>query len=592
MRQEQGYTLIEMVMATFIAAVLIGGVIGLYSVMISSVKAGREQTIIGSLVSNYLEIVRNLPYSQVGTVVGNPNGSLPDETNAFQVTIQGTVYKIYYEVTYIDDPADGTILLGTDPTPNDYKQVKMFIKNTTTSVVRSFLTTVTPKGLEGLSNAGALVLKVYDASGQPVANAALHIQNLALTPNIILDRTTDSTGTWIEVGLPDSTNGYHITATKNGFSTDQTYPITGPNPNPSKPDATVLNGQITQISFFIDQVSTLTIKTLNSTCQNLGNVNVNLLGSKLIGTNPNVNKYNQNLTSSGGSIVQSGIEWDVYTPTLLAGQNLMVIGTSPIQQISILPNSTATYTMILGTQTVNSLLVIVKDSATGQALENASVNLHKANPSTDYNAVTGGSVWTQLDWSGGSGQTNFVDPTRYFSDDGNIDVTTSPTAVRLNKISGSYVSSGQLISSTFDTGGASNYTTINWAPTSQNPSTAIKFQIASNGDNATWNFLGPDGTGATYYTVPGTNIAAVHNNNRYIRYKAFLSTSDNAQTPVLTSTQINYVSGCFTPGQVLFGGLAASNDYTLTVSLAGYQNQVVNSLNINGNQTIQLLLSP
>jgi prepilin-type N-terminal cleavage/methylation domain-containing protein len=591
-RQEQGYTLIEMVMATFIAAVLIGGVIGLYSVMISSVKAGREQTIIGSLVSNYLEIVRNLPYSQVGTVVGNPNGSLPDETNAFQVTIQGTVYKIYYEVTYIDDPADGTILLGTDPTPNDYKQVKMFIKNTTTSVVRSFLTTVTPKGLEGLSNAGALVLKVYDASGQPVANAALHIQNLALTPNIILDRTTDSTGTWIEVGLPDSTNGYHITATKNGFSTDQTYPITGPNPNPSKPDATVLNGQITQISFFIDQVSTLTIKTLNSTCQNLGNVNVNLLGSKLIGTNPNVNKYNQNLTSSGGSIVQSGIEWDVYTPTLLAGQNLMVIGTSPIQQISILPNSTATYTMILGTQTVNSLLVIVKDSATGQALENASVNLHKANPSTDYNAVTGGSVWTQLDWSGGSGQTNFVDPTRYFSDDGNIDVTTSPTAVRLNKISGSYVSSGQLISSTFDTGGASNYTTINWAPTSQNPSTAIKFQIASNGDNATWNFLGPDGTGATYYTVPGTNIAAVHNNNRYIRYKAFLSTSDNAQTPVLTSTQINYVSGCFTPGQVLFGGLAASNDYTLTVSLAGYQNQVVNSLNINGNQTIQLLLSP
>ncbi|HEX9503104.1 MAG TPA: prepilin-type N-terminal cleavage/methylation domain-containing protein [Patescibacteria group bacterium] len=587
-----GFSLIEMIIAILIATLLMGAVIGLYAAMTRTVKSGREQTIIRSLTSHYLEIVRNLPYSQIGTVVGNPNGSLPDQSNPIQVTIEGTLYKIYYSVTYIDDPADGTALAGTDPAPNDYKQVKMFIQNNTTSVIRSFLTFVTPKGLEGTNNAGALVIKAIDASGQPVPNAAVHIENLALSPNIILDRTADSTGTWIEVGLPASVNGYHIVVTKTGYSSDQTYPITVGNPNPVKPDATIVTGGITQLSFAIDLLSSLTVKTLNNTCGNLSGVSLNLRGSKLIGTSPNVYKYNQNLISTSGQIALSNIEWDVYTPTLLTGQSLMVLGTSPIQQISVLPNTAQTFTMILGTQTANSLLVIVKDSASGLALQNAAVNLHKTSPVTDFNVITGGSVWSQKDWSGGSGQASFTNTTRYFSDDGNIDVASTPTGVRLNRVAGNYVASGQLISSTFDTGASSNFTTITWEPTSQNPATSLKFQIASNNDNTTWNFLGPDGTAGTFYTVSGSNIAAAHNGNRYVRYKMILATTNNQQTPVATSVAVNYVSGCFTPGQVMFGGLTAAADYTLTVTLTGYQNSVVNNININGNQSLQVLLSP
>jgi prepilin-type N-terminal cleavage/methylation domain-containing protein len=592
LKKNRGFSLIEMLIVIFIACVMLGGIINLYAAMTRSVKAGREQTIIRSLTSNYLEIVRNLPYSQVGTLVGNPSGSLADQTNPIQVTIQGVLYKIYYEVTYIDDTADGTILLATDVAPNDFKQVKMFIQNTATTVVRSFVTTVTPKGLEGLGSGGALVIKVFDSQGQPVSGASVHIENLALTPDIILDRSTDATGTWIEVALPASVNGYHIVSSKAGYSTDQTYPISGGNPNPIKPDSTILAGQITQVSFQIDRVSNLTIRTLNSTCQNLSNVDVNLTGAKLIGTSPNVKKFDQNLTSAAGQIALTNIEWDAYTPILLTGQNLMTLGTSPIQQISVLANSSQTYTMILGTQTPHSLLVIAKDASTGLALQDATVHLHKANPVTDYDAFTGGSVWSQIDWSGGSGQATFTVPGKYFSDDGNIDVAGIPAGVRLQQISGDYVATGQFISSTFDTGGSSNYTTISWQPTSQNPATTLKFQIATNNDNATWNFLGPDGTAATYYTVPGSNIATAHDNDRYVRYKAILQTTDDQVTPVLTSAAINYVSGCFTPGQVSFSGLTAANDYDLSVSLAGYTTTNIPGLNINGNQSLEVLLSP
>jgi prepilin-type N-terminal cleavage/methylation domain-containing protein len=589
-RKKQGFTLIEVIVGLAIFAILLTGVMGAYSALARSVKVAREKITLASLSASNMEIVRNLPYSQIGTVNGNPPGQLPDLANARTATIESTTYKIYYEVTYMDDPADGTILAGTDPAPNDYKQVKMFILNNTTNIATSFVTNVSPKGLESLNNAGALLIKVFNAAGQPVSGANVHIENLALTPDIVLDRTTDSAGNWIEVGLPASVNGYHVIVTKNGFSTDQSYPISGSNPNPIKPDSTIVNGQVTQVSFAIDLVSTLTIKTQNQTCQNADGINLNLAGAKLIGTNPNVYKYSNNFTSSGGQVVINNLEWDTYTPVLLIGQSVMIYGTSPIQQISVLPGSSQTFTLVLGPTSANSLLAIVKDSTA--ALEGANVHLRNGDTSLDYYGVTGGSVWNQLSWTGGAGQADFTNATRYFNDDGNIDVNAVPSGVRLKKTAGNYAAAGALESSTFDTGAPSNFTTISWNPLSQTPNTVLQFQIASNNDHLTWTYKGPDGTPATYYTVPGSNINTVHDNDRYIRYKVFLATTDNQITPVLTDVSINYVAGCFTPGQVMFPSLPAGSNYTLDITLSGYQTQNLSGITVNGYATQTVIMSP
>lgn len=588
-----GFTLVEVMVGMAIFALLASGVLGAILALQQSVKVARERTELASLVAADLEIVRNLPYAQVGTVNGNPSGSLPDASNKRVITIENRLYYIYYEVTYYDDPADGTVLAGTDPAPTDYKQVKMFIQSSFTPTVTTILTNVVPKGLEGVENAGALFLKVFNAQGQPVANANLHIVNTSLTPNIVLDRQTDSAGNWVEVGLPPSTNGYHIVATKSGYSTDSTYPITAQNPNPTKPDATVAVGQVTQVSFSIDLLANLTIRTLDQKCQPVDGVGVNISGAKLIGTSPDVYKYNQNAASAGGQIVLSNIEWDTYTPTLLTGQNLMVLGTSPIQQIDVLPGTSQIFTMLVGAQSTNSLLVIVKDAITGAALEDVQIHLQKGGSTPqDYYSLTGGSVWTQSSWVGGGGQDTFTDVTQYFTDDGNVDINSAPTGVRLNKIAGDYAASGVLESSTFDTGtDQTNYTTFTWLPTSQDPATTLQFQIAVNNDNTTWNYVGPDGTAATYFTTSGTSLPAGADNNRYIRYKAYLNTTESNKTAVLTSLTLNYVAGCFSPGQSVFQSLTAGNNYSLDVSLAGYQTQTFNSLDISGNQVLQILLS-
>ena len=587
----KGFTIVEVVVSIgiFITLALITAQI--YVLIVSQIVAYREQTTISSLANQYLEVARNLPYSQVGTVSGNPNGALADSVNPIATSVNGIDYQIYYVVTYLDDPADGTILAGNDAAPNDYKQIKLYIKNQRNDVLNSFLTNIVPKGLEGLSAGGALFLEIFDSVGQPLSGASVRIQNSTINPTIDLNRLSDANGNWIEVGLPNSVNGYHITVTKSGYSTDQTYPITQQNPNPLKTDSTILDGQITQVSFSIDKVSNLVFNLQDQICFPTPDINLQVTGSKLIGT-PDVLKFDNSYTSnSEGQVALNNIEWDTYTPALVSS-SYMIYGTSPIQQINLLPDTSQNFNVIIGPKTANSLLVIVKDSATQNPIEGALVKLETTNPSSSVSKLTEGSIWSQQDWSLGSGQANFIDDKKYFQDDGNVDVATIPTALRLVDFGGFYATSGQLISSSFDTGtNATSYTSLEWQPTSQNPATSIKFQLAANNDNATWEYQGPDGTENSYYEISGTVINASLNEKRYIRYKAFLSTDDTSKTPVVTSVNLNYVSGCPTPGQVMFSGLTEGLDYSVEISNGSYQTQTIEDINISGYNVLTVLLA-
>lgn len=551
-----------------------------------------ENTTVSFLAGQYQEYARNIPYAQIGTIQGNPHGNLPDLPNPSSATVGSTNYQAYFEVAYVDDPADGTALLSTDSAPNDYKQVKLSIKNTATNKITNFVTNIVPTGLENLTSGGALSLSVINAVGQPVPGAIITITNNSLNPSINLTRGSDANGKWIEVGLPNSSNSYHITATQNGYSSDQTYPITVGNPSPTKPDATIANGQVTQISFSIDKTSNLTFNTLSQTCGPISSVGIGVQGAKLIGT-PNVLKYDNTFTSNGsGQVALNNIEWDNYTPALL-GNTYMIYGSSPIQQINLLPDTVQLFNLILGAKTANSLLVIVKDAGTGNPIEGASVTLTNSSPLVNSNAITGGSLWGQQFWNGGSGQINWSDVSRYWQDDGGINTSDIPLAMRLiNNNGNTLVTSGFLESSTFDTGNnATTYSTLNWQPASQDPSVTVKFQIAANNDSATWNFTGPDGTNATFYTTPSASISPTNNNKRYIRYKAYLSTTDTTKNPTVTGVSINYVSGCFTPGQVIFPALEASSNYQIVVNMSGYSTETISNLNVSGYQVLQVLLT-
>jgi len=132
-------------------------------------------------------------------------------------------------------------------------------------------------------------------------------------------------------------------------------------------------------------------------------------------------------------------------------------------------------------------------------------------------SINSGAIWSEIDYIDLSGY--------YFS-------TVEPS---------SYAPNGELVSSTYDMGARAGFNRIWWTNVSLPANTIIKFQLAANNDLISpWNFVGPQGTDSDYYTLSsGENIWSGLANNRYLRYKLFLSTGNSAITPVLGEVKIN-----------------------------------------------------
>lgn len=589
-----GFTLIEVLVGTAIFLLFALGIYGAMSFTFKSVYQGRLITLENSLLDQQLEAVRNVPYGSIGEVSGIPAGVLPH----IQTLVKnGVSFTLTTTVRNIDDPYDGT-LGGTpnDAAPADYKLVELSIicNNCDQHKPIMLSTRITPKGLEGASQNGALFVNVFDASGLPIQGANVRITNASTTPPLVIDDVTDNEGNYRLIDAPTGTLAYAITISKSGYSSDYTVSSTASNPNPAKPPSNVVSQAVTNISFSIDHTGNVTYHTLNSTCAALGNIPLAVSGSKLIGQNPTVYKYQKTITTDGsGNATMSPLEWDDYNIGL-TNTAYDLGGTIPLLPFALLPGATQDASVILVPHTANSLLVSVIDAGTKLPLSDAAVEL--TNGVYDSVILTGLGYTRQTDWSGGSGQANFINATKYFFDSGTMENSKPAGDIVLKKTGNSYAGSGWLESSTFDLGTAVNFNSLIVTPSTQSTSTGImpvRLQMATSDTStpASWNFLGPDGTDTTYYTPTSTLINSIHNGSRYLRYRLFLSTDDARVTPQVGELAFTYTSGCTPPGQSFFSGLSAGT-YTLSVNRAGYTPLIDANFDVNGQTETIVQMSP
>jgi uncharacterized repeat protein (TIGR01451 family) len=109
---------------------------------------------------------------------------------------------------------------------------------------------------------------------------------------------------------------------------------------------------------------------------------------------------------------------------------------------------------------------------------------------------------------------------------------------------GGFAPSGNQVSALIDgnpaPGLATAWQTLSWTATTP-ASTALRFQVAGS-DAATgpFAFVGPDGTAATFFTTSGASLSQF-DGKRYLKYVAYLSTTDSAVTPSLGDVTV-----CFT----------------------------------------------
>ena len=591
----KGFTLVETLVATSIFVMV---TVGIYAGFVNILKVMgviRAKEIMTNIANEQFEIVRNLPYQNVGTISGIPSGDLPQD---IEISRDNKLFNVNFFIRNFDDPFDGTFDgIPKDLSPADMKLVELTISCVSCSAELapiSFTTKVSPKNLETASTNGALVVKVFDASGLPVPSADVNIVNNDIIPNIDLNDETDINGILTLVDAPPSIEGYQITVSKNGYSTERTYPQGGEtNPNPVKPNITVVIQQISQISFTIDQASTINFSTLNNQCVSTPDFNFDMVGNKLIGNSPDVFKYSQSLTTnSTGVLTLSDVEWDTY---LISGTDSVydIIGTNPLLSLGINPNVEQDMQIITAPKNGRRLLVVVRDQSTGLPITDAIVTLTNLSGYSSSSTTNEGFL-SQTDWSGGGGQEDFVNLTQYLDSDGNIDYNSSPGVLSLVNIFDNYALSGYLTSSTFDTGGVTNFKQILWSPVVQPAQTgesSVRFQLATNNDNLTWNFIGPDGTSASYYTSSNQNVNGSHNGDRYIRYRVYLSTLDSDFTPTMSDISVTYTSSCIPPGQVTFSALA-SGTYNIVIDKDGYQSASKDVEIINDWTKEEITISP
>lgn len=595
-KTQAAFSLVEVV---FAAAIFLVVAISIYQGFLGITKLvsiSRDKVAAADLLNSELELVRNIPYSKVGILGGIPVGVL---TATSTVTIENREFRINRSVRNVDNAFDGTIG-GTpnDLSPADYKLVEITVTCDTCKNFSQFSanTYVSPKNLESASTNGALFVRVFDANGQPVPQADVNVKNTALGVDIY--ETTDNNGLLQIVDAPPAQNSYKITVSKSGFTTDKTYATSTGNPNPIKLDATVLLQQLTQASFIIDRTSSISVHAMTNTCSPVADVPFTVNGTKLIGTTPDVPKWVGNFTTdSSGFKNMTDIEWDIYTFTTNGG--FYLAGTNPISSVAVLPNSSQNVDLVISQETPPLLRVKVKDSL-GLPISGASVRL--SGVSFDQTLVTDQGYFRQTDWSGGSGQTSFTDPTKYHSSDGNIDVDSPNGELKLLQSLGSYVPFGELTSSVFDTGTSSNWSKVDILPTDQPlqaGSESVRFLIATSPDNTVstvWNYLGPNGSTGNftdnYYTITNNNINPIHNGDRYVRYKIFLATGNSDYTPNVSDFVVSFSSSCIPPGQVVFSALNMQN-YSLDVDAPGFLSQNIDPVTIDSNwKTQEVTLSP
>jgi hypothetical protein len=303
-KKSPAFTLVELLIDSMVIVVVFGAVIGAFVVMLRATDSGKVRTLAGALANEQMEYLRNLPYDSLSTQNGTilPHGTIPDT----QTVVRGGVsFTLNTTIIFIDDsfdgcaiPAgpgayectDGAVSNTQDLVPVDYKRINVeALKLGTPNVLVKLSSNAAAKAAETPTSTGIILAKVIDAQGLPVEGATVTIDNEDDT--LILQGLTNAQGYLFVANLPpDSQNGYHITATKEGYSTDFTTSRTSQNPNQVQPDVDVNVQQVTIQTLAIDRLADMAVTVVSEVGAPISGLTITATSTKITATNPETPK--------------------------------------------------------------------------------------------------------------------------------------------------------------------------------------------------------------------------------------------------------------------------------------------------------------
>jgi type II secretory pathway pseudopilin PulG len=255
-----GFSLVETIVFISLFSILFLGILGSYLFLFRVIDLQAKKATAAEICQGEMEKIKNLSYSDIGTIGASlpyARGILP---NSETVTLNNIPYQIERKVKYIFDPTD-----NDEDCYLDYKkvEVKVSFSGRTTGEV-TLTTDISPKDkIEEVQSclqqpAGILRVQVLNSSGELVLSPTIEIFNPE-NGNLV-DAATPSDGKY---DFPLSPRDYRIVVSKPGYSKERTYSISEI-AIPEKPNPSVIESQINQISFSIDRVSSILVKSFTN----------------------------------------------------------------------------------------------------------------------------------------------------------------------------------------------------------------------------------------------------------------------------------------------------------------------------------------
>lgn len=221
-RREDGFTMIETVMAMMLFAFIAVGLVGLLQSSISANTLSRQKTVAQQVGQEHVEWIRKLNYDQVGVVNGNPPGVVPATK---PISVRAVEATITTQIRWVNDPTRTGYVTGAN-----YKKVTVTVTaNRTGRVLASTVTFVAPPsgGPYGGLNKAILNVRAMDLqASEPIGDAAVA---LSTGPSAPLNDLTDSTTGLVTFAAltPNPTSGsqayYDVAVTKSGYETYVDY---------------------------------------------------------------------------------------------------------------------------------------------------------------------------------------------------------------------------------------------------------------------------------------------------------------------------------------------------------------------------------
>jgi type II secretory pathway pseudopilin PulG len=185
--REDGFTVLEMLWAAMLLAVIAGPLVGVLMASNNSQSQSRERTVAEQAATAQIESIRRLPYASVGIVNGNPSGSVVGSQPLRATGLSATMRT---QITYVNDPTPTGYA-----TEADYKRVVVTVARTRDNRrLAKQVTYVPPPGraqYAGVNEAIARVQVLDSALNAPVAGATV---TLGSGPSATRTDTTDTGG--------------------------------------------------------------------------------------------------------------------------------------------------------------------------------------------------------------------------------------------------------------------------------------------------------------------------------------------------------------------------------------------------------------